>query len=256
MSAMSISDEEYRKFATLTFDDFRKRAQDDSLSKYEKIGMPDSYRHGKEEIIFQNIVANLPLLNDHEKVVLDVGPGCSDLPLMMVQLCRERGHTLLLVDSEEMLAHLPDDGFIRKYPAYYPQCDSLFSEFTSKVDVVLAYSVLPMVFMEGNVWDFLDRSLELLAEGGEMLIGDIPNISKRRRFFSSANGIRFHQEFLKTQTPPEVRFNTIERHRIDDSVILALLGRARNQGFDAYVLPQDPELSMANRREDILIRRP
>ena len=89
-----------------------------------------------------------------------------------------------------------------------------------------------------------------------MLIGDIPNISKRRRFFSGANGIKFHQEFMKTQTAPEVRFNTIERHRIDDSVILALLGRARNQGFDAYVLPQDPELSMANRREDILIRRP
>jgi hypothetical protein len=256
MSVMSISDEEYRRFATLTFDDFRKRAKDDSLSKYEKIGMPDSYRRGKEEIIFQNIVANLPLLNDHEKVVLDVGPGCTDLPLMMVQLCRERGHTLLLVDSEEMLAHLPDDGFIRKYPSYYPQCDSLFSEFTSKVDVLLTYGVLPMVFMEGNVWDFLDRSLELLAEGGQMLIGDIPNISKRRRFFSSANGIKFHQEFMKTQTPPEVRFNTIDRHRIDDSVILGLVGRARSQGFDAYVLPQHPDLPMANRREDILIRRP
>lgn len=253
---MSISDEQYRRFATLTFDDFRKRAKDDSLSKYEKIGMPDSYRRGKEEVIFRNIVANLPLLNDREKVVLDVGPGCTDLPLMMVQLCRERGHTLLLVDSEEMLAHLPDDGFIQKFPAYYPQCDPLFRDYTSSVDVVLAYSVLHYVFIEGNVWDFLDRSLELLAEGGQMLIGDIPNLSKRRRFFGSANGIKFHKEFMKTQTPPEVRFNRIERHFIDDSVILALLGRARNQGFDAYVLPQPPDHPMANRREDVLIRRP
>lgn len=89
-----------------------------------------------------------------------------------------------------------------------------------------------------------------------MLIGDIPNISKRRRFFSSPEGVKFHQHFMNTQSAPEVHFNSLERHKIDDSVILALLQRARNQGFDAYVLPQAPELPMANRREDLLIRRP
>jgi hypothetical protein len=155
-----------------------------------------------------------------------------------------------------MLAHLPDDDFIQKFPAYYPQCDPLFREYTSRVDVLLTYSVLHYVFVEGNVWDFLDRSLELLAEGGEMLIGDIPNISKRRRFFSNAHGVEFHQQFTGTQTLPEVRFNTVQRHQIDDSVILALISRARSQGFDAYVLPQPLGLPFENRREDVLIRRP
>jgi hypothetical protein len=253
---MGHSDDEYRRFAKTTFDDFRKMAQDASLSKYEKIDTLNSYRQGKEEPIFESIVANLPLLNERGKVVLDVGPGCSDLPLMMIELCRKQGHTLLLVDSEEMLAHLPNDGFVRKFPAYYPQCEPLFQEFASKVDVLLAYSVLHYVFIEGNVWDFLDRSLELLAAGGEMLIGDVPNSSKRRRFFSSANGIRFHQEFMKTKNLPEVHFNSLDRHKIDDSVILSLLSRARNQGFDAYVLPQPRDLPMASRREDLLIRRP
>lgn len=253
---MSISDDEYRKFAVLTFEEFRTRAQDSSLSRYEKSGGPNSYRQGKEESIFESILTNLPLLKQRGKTVLEVGPGCTKLPSMMVNLCREQGHTLLLVDSEEMLALLPDDGFIQKFPAYFPQCDPLFNEYVSKVDVLLTYSVLHGVFIDGNVWDFLDRSLELLAEGGEMLIGDIPNISKRRRFFSSSNGVKFHQDFMNVETPPEVRFNTIERHRIDDSVILALLNRARVQGFDAYVLPQPPDLPMANRREDILIRRP
>ena len=89
-----------------------------------------------------------------------------------------------------------------------------------------------------------------------MLIGDVPNSSKRRRFFSSANGIRFHQEFMKTKNLPEVHFNSLDRHKIDDSVILSLLSRARNQGFDAYVLPQPRDLPMASRREDLLIRRP
>lgn len=253
---MGISDEEYRRFAALTFEDFRKRAQDNSLSKYEKIGLPDSYRQGKEERIFESIVANLPQLNENGKVVLDIGPGCSDLPQMMINLCRKQGHQLLLVDSAEMLAHLPDDNFIRKFPAYFPQCEPLFGEYISKVDVLLTYEVLPMIFIEGNVWDFLDRSLELLAEGGEMLIGDVPNVSMRKRFFSSPGGIKFHQQFMNTLSPPEVRFNRLERHKIDDAVILGLLARARNQGFDAYVLPQPPDLPMANRREDLLIRRP
>jgi len=253
---MSLTDDRYRRFAKVSFDDFRRMAQDDSLSQYEKIGGPDSYLEGKGGLIFQSIVANLPLLNERGKVVLDVGPGCSELPHMLINLCRERGHKLLLVDSEEMLAHLPDYDFIQKFPAYYPQCEPLFTDYTSKVDVLLTYSVLHYVFVEGNVWDFLDRSLELLAEGAEMLIGDIPNISKRRRFFSSANGVRFHQQFTNTQTLPEVHFNSSERHQIDDAVILALISRARNQGFDAYLLPQPPGLPFANRREDVLIRRP
>lgn len=253
---MKLTDDQYRRFATITFDDMRKMAQDESVSRFEKIGFPDSYREGKGELIFQSIVANLPLLNETGKVVLDVGPGCSDVPLMMINLCRDRGHKLLLVDSEEMLAHLPNYEFIQKFPAYYPQVEPLFQEYNSKVDVLLTYSVLQMIFVEGNFWDFLDRSLELLAEGGEMLIGDLPNTSKRRRFFSSSNGIKFHQQFMNTQSLPEVHFNRSERRQIDDSVILAIISRARNQGFDAYVLPQHPGLPFANRREDVLIRRP
>ena len=43
---------------------------------------------------------------------------------------------------------------------------------------------------------------------------------------------------------------------IDDAVVFALLQRSRLAGFDAYVVPQDSALPMANRREDILIIRP
>ena len=89
-----------------------------------------------------------------------------------------------------------------------------------------------------------------------MLIGDIPNISKRKRFFASETGVRFHREFMKTTELPSVTFNQIEHDQIDDAVIFAMLQRARAQGFDAYVMPQNPILPMANRREDILITRP
>ncbi len=255
-SGMSLTDDQYRRFADLTFEDLRRMAQDESLSPNEKVGFPESYRAGKEKQIFDGIVANLPRLNETRRVVLDIGPGCSQVPHLMIELCRRQAHTLLLVDSQEMLAHLPDLDFVKKFPAYFPQCEELIRDYSSKVDVLITYSVLHGVFAEGNVWDFLDGSLELLAEGGEMLIGDVPNVSKRRRFFSSTRGIKFHQQFTRTDTLPEIAFNRLERHQIDDSVIMAVLTRARNQGFDAYVLPQRPGLPFENRREDILIRRP
>jgi hypothetical protein len=251
-----MKNEDYRRFANLRFDDFRRLAQDDSLSRYERIGFPDSYRAGQEKRIFQDINAKLSALGDTNKTVLDIGPGCSELPLMLIELCRRQGHTLILVDSAEMLARLPDAPFVKKIAAYYPQCEELFEESAGKVDAILSYSVLHYVFAESNVWEFLDRSLTLLAHGGEMLIGDVPNVSQRKRFFASPEGVRFHQQFTGTQELPEVVFNRIEHTQIDDAVILSLLMRARAQGFDAYVLPQPAELPMANRREDILVRRP
>jgi cyclopropane fatty-acyl-phospholipid synthase-like methyltransferase len=231
-------------------------AQDHSLSRYEKIGFPDSYRKGREKRIFRDIVAKLPSLLAKKKVVLDIGPGCSELSTLLINLCRKNHHTLILVDSEEMLSHLPDEPFVRKIAGFYPYCEGLLESYRRKVDVILTYSVLQYVFVESNIWDFLDTSMELLSDGGQMLIGDIPNVSKRKRFFSSTAGIRFHQEFTGTKEIPEAEFNTVERHHIDDAVVLALLARARNAGFDAYLLPQKDDLPMANRREDLLIRKP
>lgn len=251
-----MSADDYQRFENLGFDDFRRMAKDGSLSRYEKIGFPDSYREGKEELIFLDIVAKLTGLQEKNKIVLDIGPGCSDLPRMLMDLCKRNGHSLLLVDSREMLSNLPDHESVTKIDGYFPQCERLFADFTVKVDVIIAYSLLHYVFAESNVWEFLDRCLELLNHGGKLLIGDIPNVSKRKRFFSSPLGVKFHQDFTSSDSMPDVQFNRIERQCIDDAVILGLIARARSQGYDAYVLPQAHGLPMSNRREDILIERP
>lgn len=244
------------RFADLTFEDFRRMATNDSLSKYEKIGFPDSYREGAEAAIFEDILAKLPVLNDDRRTVLDIGPGCSDLPRMLDDLCRRREHQLLLVDSKEMLNHLPDRAGVRKYAARFPDCPGLLAEFPARVDAILAYSVLHYVFPDRSVFSFLDRAIELLAPGGSMLIGDIPNISKRRRFFSSAAGKQFHREFTGRDEDPVVEFNVVQPNHIDDAVVLGLLDRARGAGCDAYVIPQRSDLPLANRREDIVVHKP
>lgn len=231
-------------------------AGDPALSAHEKVGFPDSYREGYEEAIFNDIVGKLSNLQGRSKTILDIGPGCSGLPKRLIAHSATREHALVLVDSPEMLAHLPDGAGVTKVPGFYPDCEESLDAWKGKFDVILCYSVLHYIFVEAGFWKFLDYSLELLADGGQMLIGDIPNVSKRKRFFSSAAGIRFHQAFMGTTDVPQVDFRSVETSRIDDAVILGVIMRARAQGCDGYWLPQPPALPMANRREDVLIVKP
>ncbi|MGR9036841.1 MAG: class I SAM-dependent methyltransferase [Gammaproteobacteria bacterium] len=247
---------EYQRFADLTFDDFRRMAGDDSLSRYEKIGFPDDYRQDTEEFIFQDIITKLPQLQRRKAIALDIGPGCSGLPRLLINHLADNEQHGIFVDSAEMLAQLPDQPFLEKVAAYYPHCDDLFEKYKGRIDAIICYSVLQYVFVESNTWTFLDKSMSLLAPGGAMLIGDLPNVSKRKRFFSSTAGLEYHRKFTGSSGRPEVEFNRLESEHIDDSVIFAIIARARAAGFDGYVMPQDPRLSMANRREDIVITRP
>jgi SAM-dependent methyltransferase len=240
----------------LDYAGFARLAGDSSLSKYERIGFPDSYRAGYEDAIFADIRAKLPRLSELGLSVLDIGPGCSDLPAMLIELSRAQGHRLHLVDSPEMLSLLPEESFICKRPGQFPKDCETVADLVGRVDVMLCYSVLHYVFVDANPFDFIDRAIQLLAPGGELLIGDIPNVSKRRRFFASEAGVAFHRSFTGTDTAPEVQFNEPVPTLIDDSVVLGLVSRARAAGADAYILPQPPGLPMSNRREDILVRKP
>jgi 16S rRNA G527 N7-methylase RsmG len=243
-------------FDEIGYEDFRRMATDESLSAHEKIGFPDAYRDAHETAIFADIASKLTNLARPSRNVLDIGPGCAGLPRLLIDLCQQRAHSLVLIDSPEMLAHLPDVSGVTKLPGFYPNCDAVLQPWTGRFDAILCYSVFQYIFVEASFWKFLDLSIQLLAPGGQMLIGDIPNVSKRKRFFASEAGIRFHQHFMQTTEVPHVDFRAVEADKIDDAVILGLVMRARAQGCDAYWLPQGEALPMANRREDVLIMKP
>jgi hypothetical protein len=252
-----MTSEDLTRFASLDYDGFRRLAKDPSLSPHEKIGFPDSYRAGKEEAIFADILSRLSNLAREDQLVVDIGPGCSGLPTLVMDHAAAHRHKLVLIDSSEMLDQLPDMPQVTKIAGRFPQENREFlAQLRGRVNAVLCYSVFHYVFSEGYSWQFIDEALGLLADGGELLLGDIPNISKRKRFFASAGGVRFHQEFMHTSEKPEVTFNNPEPGQIDDAVLLGLIQRARAAGFDAYWLPQSAECPMANRREDLLFRRP
>ena len=245
-------------YDNFSFDVFKKMAKDKSLSRYEKIGFPDEYRKGKEELIFADIMQKVPLLKNGKKLnILEIGPGCSDLPNYMIALCKKNQNSLTWCDSTEMLENLPDQKSIKKIPGPFPTTFDIVKKQNPRgFDVIICYSVFHYIAFEHNIFDFLDKAILLLKDGGQMIIGDIPNASKRRRFFASKNGIKFHQNFTKSKELPKVEYNIVQEKVIDESMLDAMINRARFSGCDAYLVPQDSTLPMSNRRDDLIIRKP
>jgi hypothetical protein len=241
----------------LDFEGFRKLAMDERLSLHEKIGFPPAYREGFEGAIFDDILCKLPrLASDEGLSVVDIGPGCAGLPRRLIDLCRERGHKLLLVDSPEMLDQLPDVPGVAKCAGLFPNNAEEVRRLGAPADAILCYSVLHYIYVDSNLFDFIDATVAMLAPGGRALIGDIPNHSKRRRFFATERGQAFHRAFTGTDAPYVVSYDTPSPGKIDDAVLMGLMQRTQAAGCDAYLLPQGAGLPMANRRDDLLLTRP
>lgn len=247
---------DYDRFKSLSYEDFKALAKDDSLSVYQKIGFPDSYRKEKEKAIFNDIITKLGMEGEKGKVILDIGCGCSDLAHYIIDYAKQNESRLLLTDSEEMLSHLSDDSFIEKFTGYFPeQTEELVNKYSSQVDYIIIYSVFHYVFYNTCSFKFLDVAVSMLKPGGKLLLADLPNISKRKRFFSTETGVAFHRAFTNTDTVPEVQHLVLEPAQIDDGVVFSILHRYRNFGMETYLLPQNENLPMWNRREDILIQK-
>jgi len=245
------------RFSRLTYEHFRSMAEDSTLSANEKIGMPDATRLGFDESILADILQKLPSLARRGHTVVDIGSGCGTFAHHFIAYCRKLEHSLLLVDSLEMLKHLPDCPGVSKVEGRFPANERLITEQIPKgADVVLVYGVLSVVFADSNPFLFLDRAAALLRCGGQLLVGDVTNASKLRRFLASDAGVRYHREYLRTEEPPRLGAFDWPTDQIDDGVVLGIIDRMRRRGFDAYIVPQSESLPLANRREDILIVRP
>lgn len=243
----------------LDYEAFRQLARNPNLDPHERIGFPSAYREGFEAAIFADIQAKLPMLAQAERqTVVDVGPGCANLPRMLIELCAQRGHRLLLVDSEEMLQQLPDvAGVTVKVAGAFPRVQAAVRDSApAGVDAFLCYSVLHYMFLDTNLFDVVDATIALLAPRGRALFGDIPNLSKRRRFFASDTGKAYHRTFTGRDEDPPNPLSEPAPGKIDDAVLNAMIQRAQLAGCDAYLLPQAGTLPMANRRDDLLFAKP
>jgi 2-polyprenyl-3-methyl-5-hydroxy-6-metoxy-1,4-benzoquinol methylase len=247
---------ETARFNRLGFDSFRDLAIDPKLSENEKIGCATGHREGFGEAIWTAIMAALPALGGRQARVLDIGPGCAELPRRMIALAEANGHQVTMIDHREMLDQLPVSVAVTRVAGRFPEDMPRIDQADEGFDVVLAYGVLQSVIIDGNPSFFIDAALDRLRPGGRLLIGDVPNFSKLRRFLTSDAGVAHHYAYMRTDQAPEVPAFAAATDRIDDGMLLGFVLRARLAGYDAYLLPQPADLPLANRREDLLIVRP
>ena len=238
------------------FEDFKLLANDDTLSKNEKIGFPDTYRDGYDQKIYQDIVSKIGLIQQNN-TILDIGPGCSELTNIIIQESTTRNADLTLIDSEEMLNLLPNKNGVKKIVGFFPSTDVKEKlERQEKFDKIICYSVFHYLFVEADILKFLDYTLELLKPGGRFLLADIPNQSMRYRFFSSSEGVKFQEKYIGTTSSQRPVTPSISSEHIDDAVLFGMITRARSKGYHGYIVPQHEDLPMSNRREDLLFIKP
>jgi 2-polyprenyl-3-methyl-5-hydroxy-6-metoxy-1,4-benzoquinol methylase len=247
----------FARFAGLTYERFRELARDSTLSASERVGFPDAMREGYEDAILADLLAKLPALGRPGAKVLDIGIGAGALAGRVVRHCAETGLALYAVDSPEVLAHIDSPRCLVKIAGRFPDClGDVTAANRDGYDAIIVYSVLQHVLLEGSPHDFLDAALGLLRQQAHLLLGDLPNVSMLKRFLASEAGIAYHKTYMKTDRPPDLDWNVLERGRLDDATITGLLSRARAAGFNAWLLPQPATLPFHQRREDLLIQRP
>ena len=126
-----------------------------------------------------------------------MGAGCGPLARLMMERCASKATVSCRSTRRRCLLCCPEAPRDRVPGRFPDECGELLtSSRPARLRSRLRRAVVCL--RGGNVFEFVDRRLELLAPGGQLLLGDLPNVSKRKRFFASEAGRRFHQDFMAT----------------------------------------------------------
>jgi SAM-dependent methyltransferase len=226
------------------------------LSDTEKAGRHRAQADDEKNIV-ADVIAKLDLGPTDDLLEIGCGTGTLLIPLSF-QVASATG-----IDHENMIAALR-----RRFTE--PGLGTVAGNFLD-LDVngdfskILIYSVLHYMSDEDEVVAFLERAANLLRPGGRLLIGDIPNDDRKRRFAESERGQRFNAEWAaRVEAQPSdkdavalfARIGDDDRRvAFNDGVVLRLIDYFRGRGLDAFVVPQPSNLPFCHTREDILIMR-
>ena len=138
-----------------------------------------------------------------------------------------------------------------------------FLEWDTKEEVfdkILIYSVIHCLEGLEEAKRFTGKALQILAPGGILLVGDIPNSDMKVRFQQSAEGAVFCEEWAKrVQVNEEVTssnaVNDDKLFKPDDQSIGSLLAFLNTDDTSAFLLPQKRDLPFGNTRVDILVKK-
>ena len=213
-----------------------------SANATERVGRPNRAELIENQI-FVDICEKVKLST--KRNILDIGSGCGNLARSLIEFSLNSGSSVTFVDSTEVIEVLKDENIeiarsqFKTVEGYFPD---ITRDLSTDYDCIIAYSVMHYV---ENPKKFILGALRLLDENGVLLIGDIPNSDKKRRFMREGN--------------QNYRFNRIWKTDFSRHYSERELGRyirlIRKRGFEAYLIPQNNTFPHSGSREDLLVFR-
>jgi 2-polyprenyl-3-methyl-5-hydroxy-6-metoxy-1,4-benzoquinol methylase len=210
-----------------------------------------------ERLILADIEPKLSLEPHHSLLEIGCGPGNLLIPLSF-RVARAHG-----IDHPDVIARARarfNDPRVTFQGGFFPDV-----QLSGPFDRVLIYAVISSLPDWDTLLGMLDAAVRPLPGGGRLLLGDIPNADRKKRFLESPAGKQFNEQWKRGME--EARRSGIDDPlkvfegkacigTLDDQSVLQLMERFRKQGLRTYLLPQNPSLPFGHTREDMLIERP
>ena len=239
-----------------------------SDSPTERSGRPE----GSEAVeikIWQDIKEKLRLSNGHR--VLEIGTGSGFIAVQWILERQKLNLSLTLIDFPKVIDRLCEEcrDILGVSTEGVTFIDGVFPDELSnrlsglQYDRISIYSVL---HYSDDPRVMIDAAVLLLAPGGRLLVGDLPNLNKKGRFLATKFGRMVDAKYKNIEVSSKNIYQTHELFRreaiengaacIDDVFVCELIADYRKLGFDVYVHEQPEGLLMNYSREDIIICAP
>ena len=220
------------------------------------IGGRYAIQRGAERLIVMDVAKKLNIGPDDRLLEIGCGPGNLLIPLsFMVQAAVGIDHPNVCRFLNARFTDPKIQTIECNFLDYEPVADEAY-------DKVLTYSVLNTLSDQTEAIEFVDKAVGLVAPGGRLLLGDIANVDRKKRFLNSDAGkefevkwrektVHFSASLWQPHYPKDDRL-----FQPTDRFVLSLMERYRARGFDTCLLAQPPDLPFGRTREDLLVRRP
>jgi 2-polyprenyl-3-methyl-5-hydroxy-6-metoxy-1,4-benzoquinol methylase len=245
-----------RKMSKLSYEIYGLRAT--QLNDPTLVGGRYFIQKESEKRILPDIMRKLEIEPTDE--CLDIGCNIGNILIPLSFIVR----SVVGIDHPTCVARLnerfPEAGNIRLLAGNF-----LDLEIEGAFDKIIIYGVLQCLKDANEVLYFIDKAASLLRAGGKLLIGDVSNVSLKRRFQQSEAGKAFEVAWQQEMKDREMAFEEaaavaslpVDKDLVEfnDELVIAILSRMRADGYSACVLPQHPDLPFGRTREDILIHK-
>lgn len=217
---------------------------------------------GKEKNIVSAILSLLRFKEDNS--FLDIGCGYGYVTDALLAHGKNNAIKTTLIDIKEVLNKIKNEkqfAFNTQFiEGNFPK--NLQHSLNDQFDHILIYSVLHCV---NNPELMIESAVKLLNPGGRLLIGDIPNVTKKGRFLASETGRAFDANYknipLESATLYENSDDFVEKNKenlntlLSDDFVSQTFSKYRKLGYNVYLIEQPDSLPFSKTREDMLIVR-